>query len=270
VATVSLDPQEGVFEVGEDFDVKIKLNTQGVGVSLVQVHLTYTYEGDEPPFEVLDADEDRLNGVQITPAQIEALTFLTPENNNVTTNPAPGTDRKQVVIHLAGTISSTESAYTSEGEVILGTIRMRAKNPIQSQTLAFDPDLTKITAFSTGQDVLLIPSDSTISITGERLSKAPQITSIYPTRGAVGNTVIVEGKNFGAEQKDSQVKFNETPAQSAKSWREDSVTVTVPEGASSGKISITTAGGTGLSSEDFVISDSTESSTSPKIESFSP
>ena len=272
IATIALDPQSSSVEVGEEFDVAIKLNTQGIGMSIAQVHLTYTYEGEEPPFEVVDALGTKADLIQIQPGTIPELNFVT---NDVTDNPAPGTTQHQVIIRLDGVIADDSLPYISNGDVLFGTITFRANRATKESVLRFDPDLSKITTFDTGQDVLLIPTNASITVTGEGGTSAPQIVSVYPLRARVGNTVIIEGGNFGEEQGTSTVAVTGTEVTEIRNWSDTSITFLVPEGAVSGKVSVTTDGGTTLSSEAIKIETDTETATeteetAPRVESFFP
>src|SRR6266571_2142120 len=93
----------------------------------------------------------------------------------------------------------------------------------------------------------------------------PTITSFTPTSGPVGTAVTLTGTHFGTGA--TQVAFNGT---SATSFTVDSATqihATVPNGATTGKLSVTTTAGTGVSASTFTL---TGSSTPPTITSFTP
>lgn len=82
--------------------------------------------------------------------------------------------------------------------------------------------------------------------------KGPEITSITPTEGSVGSTVVITGKNFSAVESENIVTFNEVEA-SVIVASSTEIAVTVPEGASTGKISITTHDQTIVSSNEFTV-----------------
>jgi hypothetical protein len=71
----------------------------------------------------------------------------------------------------------------------------------------------------------------------------PSITSLNPTSGLVGAPVTITGSNFGSTQGSSTVTFNGIGAGTAGSWSGTSITVSVPSGATSGNVVVTTAGG---------------------------
>jgi IPT/TIG domain-containing protein len=88
---------------------------------------------------------------------------------------------------------------------------------------------------------------------------APTITSFTPTFGPVGTSVKITGTNFsgtisGANFTTSVVKFNTTNATSFAVNSATQITATVPTGATTGKISVTTPGGTIASAANFTVS----------------
>lgn len=88
----------------------------------------------------------------------------------------------------------------------------------------------------------------------------PAVTSFDPSSGLVGTTVVIAGTGFTGT---TGVTFNGTVA----SFSEDSdvqITTTVPAGATTGPIAVTTIDGTGTSAEDFVVT------VPPVIGGFSP
>ncbi|SKC66039.1 IPT/TIG domain-containing protein [Ohtaekwangia koreensis] len=83
----------------------------------------------------------------------------------------------------------------------------------------------------------------------------PSITSFTATSGAVGDTVIISGANFSATTTNNTVTFNGTTA-TVTAATTTQLTVTVPSGASTGKIAVTVNGQTGTSSGDFTVTTS--------------
>jgi len=78
----------------------------------------------------------------------------------------------------------------------------------------------------------------------------PAITSFSPSSGAVGTQVIITGNNFiGA----AQVAFNGVAAGVFTVNSSTQITATVPTGATTGKITVTTPGGTATSNTDFIV-----------------
>jgi hypothetical protein len=62
-AALSLNPAQKALEVGEEFEVRLDLNTNGIKTSGVDAIINY----DPSLVEILDADGNAQNGVQIRP-----------------------------------------------------------------------------------------------------------------------------------------------------------------------------------------------------------
>ncbi|WP_136468794.1 IPT/TIG domain-containing protein [Flagellimonas onchidii] len=71
----------------------------------------------------------------------------------------------------------------------------------------------------------------------------PEIIIFRPLEGRVGETVWIMGKNFGSTVTDNIVKIGNTVA-TVKSAKGTEIFITVPEGATTGPISITVDGKT--------------------------
>jgi hypothetical protein len=69
----------------------------------------------------------------------------------------------------------------------------------------------------------------------------PSITSLNPTSGPVGTSVTIAGANFGGTQGSSTVAFNGVAA-TATGWSATSITVPVPNGATTGNVVVTVGG----------------------------
>lgn len=91
------------------------------------------------------------------------------------------------------------------------------------------------------------PSEPSTSIEPTTEDAPPYITAISPLYGTVGSVVTITGRYFGDTQGTSYVQFAGVTA-SISSWADRTITCTVPTGASSGSVSVTTSYGTGYSS----------------------
>jgi len=78
---------------------------------------------------------------------------------------------------------------------------------------------------------------------------APTITSFAPTNGPVGTVVTITGRNFTGA---TAVRFNGSAA-SYTVTSATSIQATVPTGATTGPLSVTTAGGTATSANTFTV-----------------
>lgn len=91
---------------------------------------------------------------------------------------------------------------------------------------------------------------------------APSISSFTPTSGPAGTSVTVNGTNLTGA---TSVSLNGTAAVTFQIVSAAQVTATVPQGATSGKISIMTSKGTAVSAGSFTVT-----IPAPQISSFSP
>jgi hypothetical protein len=106
-------------------------------------------------------------------------------------------------------------------------------------------------------------SSSNFTVTGGGGS-SPTVTSFNPTSGPVGTSVTINGTNFTGV---TSVNFNTTAATSYTVNSSVKITATVPTGATTGPIAVTTGGGTGTSSTSFTV---TTSAPPPVITGFTP
>lgn len=114
--------------------------------------------------------------------------------------------------------------------------------------------VTVPTGATTGKIKVIVSGRVATSMTDFIVSQkpVPSITSLSPAYGQTGITVIISGINFGSSIGDNTVKFNGTMAViSAASSTQ--LTVVVPNGATSGKVSVTVDGVTGSSVADFLV-----------------
>ncbi len=83
-------------------------------------------------------------------------------------------------------------------------------------------------------------------------SPPPSITSVNPASGAAGTAVTIAGMYFGSSQGGNTVTFNGTNAGTAASWSDGSITVNVPNGATTGNV-VVTAGGAPSNGVSFTV-----------------
>ncbi len=81
--------------------------------------------------------------------------------------------------------------------------------------------------------------------------RSPAIAAVWPSNGPSGTSVTIEGTNLSGA---TAVKLNDVPCRFTMLGL--SVQVTVPEGSTSGKFSVTTLGGTAYSASDFIVTTS--------------
>jgi len=99
----------------------------------------------------------------------------------------------------------------------------------------------------TGKIAITTATTATSSAT---FDVTPQITSFTPTSGPVGTKVTIKGDSL---TKATKVTFGGVAATTFKTVSNTEVTATVPTGAVTGDIGITTAGGTATSTTSFTV-----------------
>ncbi len=89
--------------------------------------------------------------------------------------------------------------------------------------------------------------------TGIQIAKpgGPRIAFVNPSSGLPGTIVTIVGKGFGPLATDNTVDFNATPAAGTLSVTTSTLTTTVPYGATSGHVNLTTITGTAISPRPF-------------------
>ncbi len=117
------------------------------------------------------------------------------------------------------------------------------------------------TGVTTGKISVTTTGGTATSVSSFTVVAVPAIASFTPTSGAVGITVTLTGTNFTGT---TAVRFNGTSATSYTVVSGTSITAVVPTNGTTGKISLTTAGGTATSSLSFTVV------AAPTITSFTP
>jgi YD repeat-containing protein len=105
---------------------------------------------------------------------------------------------------------------------------------------------------STGPITVTTPNGSATSTTSFEVFQSLSITGFTPVIGTPGNAVQINGTGFDPVAANDQLKFNITTA-TAGSATSTTIDTTVPTGATSGHISVTTGAGTAVSTADFFV-----------------
>ncbi|MBU4441897.1 MAG: IPT/TIG domain-containing protein, partial [Actinobacteria bacterium] len=139
-------------------------------------------------------------------------------------------------------------------------------------TVKFNGVNATVTAWGSASITVTVPNDATSgevvvtttggSTTGTNFWVMPTITSVDPTTGVPGDTVVtIKGYTYGATQGNSEVQFAGVSAGKAQSWSRTEIKVKVPGNAASGEVVVSTEGG---------ISNGVFFSVGPKITSIEP
>jgi hypothetical protein len=188
-----------------------------------------------------------------------STTALSTGSTAVTTN-SPDFVVANFAIHSGSqTWSALSSGYTQEDTAVDGT--GVASMDAYAEPSASGAQSASVTASSAGFSVNGIAAFAAVGGSGGP-PPAPTVSSFSPTSGHVGDSVTITGTGFTGA---SAVAFNGTNASSFTVNSDTQITATVPSGATTGTLSVTTANGTGTSSGSFTVLPP-----APTITSFSP
>jgi hypothetical protein len=110
-----------------------------------------------------------------------------------------------------------------------------------SDNLTFAAPKSRVTAVYAELDITNMAPKSRVTAVYAELDIStvhPVITSLTPDSGAVGDSVVIAGANFGAAQGTGTVTFNGVAA-TATAWSDTEITVTVPVGVATGPVVVT-------------------------------
>ncbi len=200
------------------------------------------------------------NGIAATPTSWSATSIAAPVPNGATTGNVVVTVNGVASNGVAFTVTSTAPSITNLNPVSgqVGTpVTITGVNFGASQgtsTVTFNGTAGIPTAWSATSITVPVPTGATtgnvvVTVGGQPSNgisftvtiPPPSITSLNPTSGVVGTSVIVVGANFGASQGTSTVTFNGT-AGIPTAWSAASITVPVPTGATAGNVVVTVGG----------------------------
>ncbi len=222
---------------------------------------------DNPPVTIV---EFRSAAVDVSaPFVIVSNTTITTavpcgaQTGNVTVINATSGGSKDFTVALAGaptvaSFSPTLGAMGVTDVVITGTNFCNATgvtfNSTSATSFAVDSG-TQITVTvpsgaTTGKIAVTTPVSTGISSTDFTVLAEPDVTAFAPTRGVVGSLVAVSGSGFTGA---TAVRFGAIPATTFMVVSDAQITVTVPDGAGTGPISVVGPAGTSVSSADFTV-----------------
>jgi uncharacterized repeat protein (TIGR03803 family) len=150
--------------------------------------------------------------------------------------PASGTEGATITILGGGLLGATGVSFdgtAGDGITIVSDSEITATVPSGAET---------------GKVKVTTASGTTIS-SAVKFKVTPTISSFSPTSGPVGTTVIITGTGFSQT---SKVTFNGKVA-TFPAPTDTQINATVPTGATTGKIAITTKGGTVGTTTNFTV-----------------
>lgn len=190
---------------------------------------------------------------------------------SVTANGKTGTSSTDFTVLLPITGFSPASGRVGTSVTISGNFDPTPSNNIVkfngTSAAVLNASATSLTVTvpsgaTTGKISVQISGSTTFNSASDFLVISPSITGFSPSSGAVGTSVTISGANFDPTPLNNTVKFNGTSA-TVLSATATSLTVTVPLGATTGKISVQINGDTFTSVADFTVN-------YPSITGFSP
>jgi YD repeat-containing protein len=134
-----------------------------------------------------------------------------------------------------------------------------------ANTVKFNGVTASVLSQSSAELVVVVPvgaTNGTVSVTTATatatsprpftIADVPIVTTVFPLFGFVGTSVAISGSKFDPDILRNTVSFGGTAAQ-VSSGTTTNLQTTIPLGARSGKVTVTTAEGTGESPEDFLM-----------------
>jgi hypothetical protein len=158
---------------------------------------------------------------------------------------------------------------TLNGTAFTGTTSVRFNGTPATFSVNGDTQVstTAPAGATTGNITLTTPNGtaftSTFTVTGGGGGGAPSISNFAPRSGPIGTSVTITGFRFDGA---TAVRFNGTSAPFNVNGAGTQITTTVPAGATTGKVSVTTPSGTDQSFGDFTVT----GTTAPDITGFNP
>ena len=156
-------------------------------------------------------------------------------------------------------IGENFSATASENEVRFGGMMAAAPTSASTTSLTVRvPSGARTGSISVAVGGQTGTSSTDFTVTGTTPALDPPVVlSFSPLEGEVGTSVTITGDNFSATASANEVRFGGVMAAEPTSASTTSLTVRVPSGARTGRISVAVGGQTGTSSTDFTVTGTT-------------
>jgi subtilisin family serine protease len=145
---------------------------------------------------------------------------------------------------VGATVTLTGSGFTDASKVTFNGVSAAFTVKSDTQIMATVPS-----GATSGAIAVTTPGGTATSAASFTVIPAPTISGFTPTSGTVGATVTLSGTGFTGA---SKVTFNGVSATFTVNSATQ-ISATVPSGATSGKITVTTPGGTATSAASFTV-----------------
>ncbi len=199
-------------------------------------------------------------GINVLSSSTITAVVNTGASGNVTvTTPAGTASLAGFTFVPAPTITSFTVSTGTGGKVLIKGTNFSTTNSITlggtavaSFTIVNSTTLEAIVANGSTGNLVVNTAGGTVTASGFTYTTLPVINTLIPSSGAVGTTVVIEGANFSTNAALNNVFFGNIRA-NVLSATANTITVTVPVGASSDKVSILTNNLTATSLKPFAV-----------------
>jgi len=158
LATVSIEPNEGSYAIGDTIESAVYFSSASIPVSGIAVSIIYPYSGSNPEVSVSD--------ISINPDFSGSGDWVCPTQES-------HLEGGFVKINIA-CANTTATGFVAEktllAKISLKVISIPFYNPL---SVRFDPQLSVITQKSNNQDILAIPTSSALYYIGDIISPTP-------------------------------------------------------------------------------------------------
>jgi IPT/TIG domain len=211
------------------------------GTTFTKLHQFVGTDGVEP-FTMIQHTNGSLYGVTEeggTGAGAEGVAFRL----NVGLGPFVRFLPSQSTAKVGATIQLFGQGFSKPTAVVFGGVPA-------SFTIVSDTFMTAVVPTGAKTGTLTVKEGATTLSSNQRFRIAPQVTSFAPTSGGVGASVTITGQSLAQT---TAVTFGGVKATSFAILSNTQVKATVPTGAKTGNIAITTAGGSASSATTFTV-----------------
>ncbi|MCX2740613.1 IPT/TIG domain-containing protein [Pontibacter anaerobius] len=156
-----------------------------------------------------------------------------------------------IITSFSPTSGPEGTSVTISGQLFTGATSVSFNGTSASFTVVSDTEITAIVPDGARSGLISITTPGGTGVSAEQFTVilTPAITSFDPMAGPEGSLITIAGKYFlGA----TSVSFNGTSA-SFTVVSDTEITATVPNGATTGLIAITTPDGTAISTEEYTV-----------------